>query len=729
MDKLNGTFRRCQRALIVLLVSILCAVAVSIVSLSLAYGEDNAGEKVVRVGWFESPFNMVDSLGRRSGYAYEYERKIACYTGWTYEYVEGSWPELLEMLKAGEIDLLSDVSYVEERARDILYSSMPMGTESYYVFIDSNNTDISPSDLSTLNGKTVGVTKNSIQREIFLQWEEAHGIDCDIKELTASEEDSLTGLLDGSIDAYVTLDIYGAPGVTVPICKVGSSDFFFAVNKARPDLLSELDAALSRIQDENRYYSQGIHDEYLTSVHANRYLSQDELAWVERHGPIRVGYQDNYLAFCAADPKTADLTGALSDYLAFASTCFENAAIDFEARAYPTVAEAAEAMRRGEVDCIFPANLTEYDAEMLGVAISPPIMGTEMEAVVRATDQKEFLRKKDVTVAVNEGNTNYEMFLVDNFPDWQVAYFADTPAALKAVATGDADCVIVSNYRFGNISKLCEKLHLARVSTGVDLDFCFATRMGETELYSVISKVTGAVPESATNAALTYYSTEDVKVGFGDFVADHLVAILAIVVSVLLVVVLLLVRAIRAERRAREEERMVQDLNERVFVDALTGVRNKGAYTDCLQDLQSRIDAGEDMEFAIGIFDCDDLKTVNDVFGHDKGDEYLRVASRLICEVYQHSPVFRIGGDEFAVILQGEDYEGRCELAASFEGLRERICAAAENKWDEAHVAYGFAVHNAQLDQEVYDTARRADKIMYENKRMGKALREREGRA
>ena len=147
MDKLNGTFRRCQRALIALSVFILCAAAVSFVSLSLAYGEDNAGEKVVRVGWFESPFNVIDSLGRRSGYAYEYERKIACYTGWTYEYVEGSWPELLEMLKAGEIDLLSDVSYVEERTKDMLYASLPMGTESYYIFIDSNNTDISPSDL------------------------------------------------------------------------------------------------------------------------------------------------------------------------------------------------------------------------------------------------------------------------------------------------------------------------------------------------------------------------------------------------------------------------------------------------------------------------------------------------------------------------------------------------------------------------------------------------------
>ena len=71
--------------------------------------------KVVRVGWYESAFHRTDSFGRRSGYGYVYQQRVATYTGWTYEYVEGSWSELLEMLIAGDIDLLSDVSYTEER--------------------------------------------------------------------------------------------------------------------------------------------------------------------------------------------------------------------------------------------------------------------------------------------------------------------------------------------------------------------------------------------------------------------------------------------------------------------------------------------------------------------------------------------------------------------------------------------------------------------------------------
>ena len=97
--------------------------------------EKPAAKKTVRVGWYDSSFNRMDKFGRRSGYAYDYQQKISSYTGWEYEYVEGSWPELLEMLKAGEIDLMSDVSYTEERAGQMLFPSFSMGAESYYLFI------------------------------------------------------------------------------------------------------------------------------------------------------------------------------------------------------------------------------------------------------------------------------------------------------------------------------------------------------------------------------------------------------------------------------------------------------------------------------------------------------------------------------------------------------------------------------------------------------------------
>ena len=85
--------------------------------------------------------------------------------------------------------------------------------------------------------------------------------------------------------------------------------------------------------------------------------------------------------------------------------------------------------------------------------------------------------------------------------------------------------------------------------------------------------------------------------------------------------------------------------------------------------------------------------------------------------MFQHSPVFRIGGDEFAVILQNEDFEAREELVRRFEESRKARCAEAENRWEEVHVAMGVAVYDPLIDHSVIDTVRRADKIMYLNKR------------
>ena len=126
-------------------------------------------KKTVRVGWHESPHFITDQYGRKTGYSYEYQRKVAAYTGWEYKYVEGTWSDLMDKLKNGEIDLLSDVSYTDERTSDILYSSIPMGTEVYYVFISSKNMDITAKDLSSLNGKKIGVTLGTVQKDFLLE--------------------------------------------------------------------------------------------------------------------------------------------------------------------------------------------------------------------------------------------------------------------------------------------------------------------------------------------------------------------------------------------------------------------------------------------------------------------------------------------------------------------------------------------------------------------------------
>ena len=165
----------------------------------------------------------------------------------------------------------------------------------------------------------------------------------------------------------------------------------------------------------------------------------------------------------------------------------------------------------------------------------------------------------------------------------------------------------------------------------------------------------------------------------------------------------------------------IDTLNRKVYIDALTAVRNKAGYGAYMQKIQDLLDnSAQKPEFAIGVFDCDNLKYINDSYGHDKGDIYIKKASQLICRTFQHSPVFRIGGDEFAVILENDDFRDREKLFARFRKERAEIRASAEHEWEQANISMGAAVYDPETDPAVIDVARRADKAMYENKRLRK---------
>ena len=176
-------------------------VAMVFLPTAAAWADDSG--KTVRVGWYDSSFNTEDRNGRRTGYAYEYQLKVGAYTGWKYEYVKGSWPELLQMLIDGDIDLMSDVSYTKERAELMLFPDLPMGQEEYYLFVSPGNREISPADYSTINGKKIGVNKGSVQKDFFLEWAERNGIRADLIELTTSEDESLNMIENGELETLM----------------------------------------------------------------------------------------------------------------------------------------------------------------------------------------------------------------------------------------------------------------------------------------------------------------------------------------------------------------------------------------------------------------------------------------------------------------------------------------------------------------------------------------------
>ena len=169
----------------------------------------------------------------------------------------------------------------------------------------------------------------------------------------------------------------------------------------------------------------------------------------------------------------------------------------------------------------------------------------------------------------------------------------------------------------------------------------------------------------------------------------------------------------KAELQVKSDE--AETMNKLANMDAMTGVRNKRAFQTQMERLNEWIAAKTgSCKFAIAMVDLNDLKKINDVYGHEKGDETIISLCNTICGVFMHSPVFRVGGDEFVVILEKGDFKRRDRLAELFQKkIFELQSDPMLEPWEQISAAIGYAVYDPELDHSAEEVLHRADEAMY----------------
>ena len=521
-----------------------------------AQGQDR---KVVRVGWYDSSFCYWDEFGRRCGIDVEYQEKISAYTGWSYEYVENSWSNLFQMLKNGEIDLLSDVSYKPERTEYMSFPDLPMGAEAYYIYIDAENREITAEDLSTFNGKRIGVNVGSIQEGFLKDWAERNGLSIEIVPLDIEESESLNMLMRGELDGYTTVYSFGSEQKIVPVARVGASDYYYAVNKNRPDLLAELNMALSGIQDEDPNFRYRISEGNNYNTNTNIFLTPAQEDWLKAHGRIRIGYRDNSLPFCETDKATGEMIGALKDYLAHAANHLRSYNIQFETVPFASTADAMNALKAGRIDCVFPVNLSSHDSRAMDVRVTSPAMKTEMNAVMRDSGQQSLSRDSSITFAIHADDLNIKTFIKDEYPSSGMKSFADGQACFEAVASGKADCILVSAYRMSAAEEIMTRSRLFSVPTGETMPLSFAVRREDRELYFILNKTAVVTNSADMDSALASYMQSNRKVSFSQFLKDNWLGTMIALIVVFSVIIFLLLQKLKAERTANEQKQLLEE--------------------------------------------------------------------------------------------------------------------------------------------------------------------------
>ena len=183
-------------------------------------------------------------------------------------------------------------------------------------------------------------------------------------------------------------------------------------------------------------------------------------------------------------------------------------------------------------------------------------------------------------------------------------------------------------------------------------------------------------------------------------------------------------RLLRTTEELTDSRERAIAMHELANKDALTGIRNRNAYEEEVKKLQWEIDSKE-ASFALAVIDLNFLKRVNDTFGHDKGNISISNLCYIVCHIFEHSPVFRIGGDEFVVILKGEDLRKVDTLTEKFaQKLRSLQDDTSLEPWEKVSAAIGISHFDPSQDISVTQVFKRADEKMYEDKKRMKAVRE-----
>ena len=502
-------------------------------------------QKIIRVGSFEDTFNYVDDHGVRRGYGYELMQALAGYTGWKFEYVKCDWSNCFEKLENGEIDIMGDISYTDDRAEKMLYSEETMGEEKYVLYANLSDTDILSSDYKSLDGKRIGVLKGAKPENMLTEWEHKYGIHTEHVNVSGNE-DVKKKLANNEIDCFVSLEesIWSERGIS-SVTTIGKSGIYFVMNKERSDIKQELDYAMRQLDQNSPFYKSDLYKKYFT-LDYTQFLTGNEKSYIQKHGGIRIGFLDNDPIVFSMDKKSGEIRGTLSEYIAYAKDCLGNHTLKFDIEAFDDYDKMIEALQNKEIDVIYYASQNSNVAEKKGYALSNTAWTYSLMAV---TNQEKFIEDDTYTVAVPKNKVALKQHIAYYYPQWKLVDFDTINDAANMVVHGKVDCFIMGS---SQVLRFDGNKNFKIIPLTKTMEACFGVKDGQATLLSILNKTIKAMPSDMLTSAIAMYDSTAYKTTFYSFLKDHLAGILILGFSIIIVILLLLRKARRAEASAKE---------------------------------------------------------------------------------------------------------------------------------------------------------------------------------
>ena len=527
-------------------------------------GQEEVGQqKLIRMGSFEDTFDYVDENGIRRGFGYELMQALAGYTGWKFEYVKCDWSNCFDKLENGEIDVMGDISYTDERAQRMLFSEEPMGEEKYILYADLSHMDIETSDFKSMDGKRIGVLLGTEPEIMLTEWENKNGIHTEHVNVY-NNEDVEKKLANHEIDCFVSLEesIWSEQGIS-SVTTIGKAGIYFAINKERSDIKAELDFAMLQLDQNSPFFKADLYKKYFTLDYSQSLTGKEKL-WLEEHGDIRIGFLDNAPAVFSMDEETGKLTGTLVEYISYAKDCLGNQTLEFNMQAYDDYDEMLQSLQECEIDAIFYASRNPDFAEKNDYALTNTAWTYSLMAV---TDEKYFNENEEYTVAVPKEKEALKQHIIFSYPKWKLVEYDSLVDAADMVIHEKADCFLLGTSQALKYDNIRDFKSVPLTKT---MEACFAVKSGEGPLLSILNKTLKTMPSDMLTSALAIYDSTADKVTLYDFIKDNMLAVFVTAglfsLSIIGIILMLLRKARKAEAVAMLAASDTQKLNDKLEI-------------------------------------------------------------------------------------------------------------------------------------------------------------------
>ncbi|PID76667.1 MAG: hypothetical protein CSB24_05395 [Deltaproteobacteria bacterium] len=512
----------------ILIIQIIVAVLCQFWAASGHAAED---KRVVRVGWFKSSsLHYTDENGKHSGYDYEFLIALAQYTNWELEFVKGTWAECYEWLKNGEIDLLGIVNKSPQREQIFDFAYTSSGVEFCNLYVKADDKAVHYQSFNQFDGMSIGVEEGTYQGRLLRKYADDNNFFY-VEARYPNVEEVQAALKRGEVDAILSSSSDVLDGYSC-IAQFSPSPFYYAVTKGNTELLGELDQALQEISLYHPNFISELYSKYFV-----RHLSEtinfteEEKAFIKSNKEVYILYDPGWFPVEYVDDKTGRYTGIVPEII---ERIKKRSGLNLVGVTGKNSTEILKTLRTKSGNYVTSISHDFMWAEENRVNITQPFSSCNIIIASAAGDNN--LK----TVALVEMDYITKK-VKKHFPHLKPVYFQSVTECLKALASGQADCVFLNTYQAEYYMRLPEYKKFAFNTTDAfQQKLCFGVaKTADPLIFSIISKSLRNLSKGHVQNIVSQNINQKMTFSIGYFARMYPLIFLAVILTPILIILLI----------------------------------------------------------------------------------------------------------------------------------------------------------------------------------------------